>query len=61
MRKIAKLIIIMLMILGITLSFLNVISVENYAGFTDPFNPGGYGPTGTRQSNGTCMGEPLNC
>jgi hypothetical protein len=60
MAKILKFIMIMLMILGITLSILNFISVDSMA-----INGGGpegsSGATGTLQSNGLCLGEPLNC
>ncbi|UCH95256.1 MAG: hypothetical protein JSV88_00035 [Candidatus Aminicenantes bacterium] len=56
MRKILKLIMIISMMLGITLSILNFISVDSMAKL--PGKGGGY--QGTLQPDG-CYGEPLNC
>ncbi len=52
MRKIFKLIMIILMILGITLSVINFISVDDMA-----LRPETEGTV----DGGDCVGEPLNC
>jgi len=57
MRKISKIFIIALIIFVISLSALNIISVDNLA----ISRTMGGRPTGTLQSNGDCVGEPLNC
>ena len=51
-KRILKLVMIILMILGIALSVSNFISADNIS--TPPDG-------GTLQSDGTCVGEPLNC
>lgn len=46
---------IILMLLGLALSVVNILSTDNMAMKKHP-------PTeGTLQSDGTCVGEPLNC
>jgi hypothetical protein len=57
MIRALKLMIRVIIILGIVLSILNFISVENKAIGKIPIP----GVQGTGQSNGLCMGEPLNC
>ena len=52
MKKVLKIIIIILMILGITLSVLNFISVDNIA-----LRPNAEGSI----DGSDCAGEPLNC
>lgn len=52
MRKIFKLIMIILMILGITLSVINFISVDDMASRS---------ATEGTEDGGDCVGEPLNC
>jgi len=60
MRKISKLIIIIIMLLGITLSILNFISVDNMAQIDTGTNP--KESTGTWDpGDKTCTGPPLNC
>jgi hypothetical protein len=54
LRKILKLIMIVLIMVGIALSILNFISVDNMAG-------PGRTSIGTRDIDGECAGEPLNC
>jgi hypothetical protein len=51
MRKLFKLIVIILMIFGITLSVLNFISVDNMA----------LRSAQGSMDSGDCAGEPLNC
>ena len=61
MIKALKLMFIVIMMVGITLTILNFISVDNRAtqgGF--PEDPA-FGTIGTLQSDGLCMGEALNC
>lgn len=61
MIKILKSLMIILMILGIALSILNFISVDSMA-INEPGSGGEtWGVTGTKQSNGLCIGDPLNC
>lgn len=55
MKRILKLILILLMVLGLALSVANILSTDNMA-MKKPS-----GMEGTRQSDGTCVGEPLNC
>jgi hypothetical protein len=59
MRRVLKLTMIILMIVGITLSVLNFISVDNIA-VKDPIPGNGIG---TQGPNGPldCTGPPLNC
>lgn len=61
MRKALRLMMIILMIMGITLSMLNFISVDNMA--YDPGDPVavGAGRTKGSQQNDGCHGPPLNC
>lgn len=59
MRKILKLLLIALMILGVALSIMNIMSVDNMA---DRVPAGGSNFTGTWDpSNRRCAGAPLNC
>jgi hypothetical protein len=53
MRKIFKLLMVVLIVVGITLSVLNFISVDNMASFSQ-FD-------GTLRSDGECAGRPLDC
>jgi hypothetical protein len=54
LKKILKMIIIALIVVGIAISILNFISVDNMAG-------PGRTPIGTRDIEGECAGDPLNC
>ena len=62
MRKALKLMTIILIILGVALTVINFISVDNMAIGAYPGEPGADGEVGgTIQSNGLCMGDTLNC
>ena len=60
MRKALKITMIVLMILGITLSILNFVSVDSLALDTKPSPVGGKW-IGTEEDDGECTGAPLNC
>lgn len=57
MRKILKLLMVLLIMLGIAISALSFISVDSMANIPLP-SPDGQG---TLRSDGECTGRPLNC
>jgi len=59
MIKVLRLLMIILIVLGIVLSIVNFISVDNMAG-SNKEPAAGEGWRGTQQPDG-CYGEPLNC
>lgn len=58
MKKILKLLMVVIMVLGITLSILNFISVDNMAKISFPTPDDDWG---TEDDYGECTGRPHDC